>query len=694
MRRRQFLHAATVSTAVAIAGCADRTGNAEEKTVTDRTTAADRADTTDTAEPRAERGLNDRQTDFVWAERPLWTDEAVRRNLLAFARRHDLAVLLAKPGPTDASLATLEAALAAAAEAGVEAWLNVGVLSEVSAPALVADRSQREAHLRRLRTILTRYRDRFPAGRVVLWQEAPVGGAWVENGYWNDDAVRNLESLGPEVFAAQQRTIRAVAPEVEVGVFAHFPYIIPSRQPETFATLTEGLARIGAHPDFAFVDFYRGWYEKDVGPEPANEAIRSLIANASEHLGGREVLYLGESHTINPQYTPSRQAIQMDLRASRAADGRGWYARTRYVGTERGFDPFVPNVGSATGLRKESRASTLTFARDRYCYAYASLLARRAEYGPRERFDLWVHGVDLDFYDHELSVRTSAGDWEFLADINGYLDGAYPYSGGTGEHVAIVHALDRDRLVGEGGVLDVQIDTSPASDSAELLSVAAVPFDVGTYRSEKDALALTGDPQFPSTCLGHVAPDVPLEPGDSRRVRLPIADPDGPDEPGGAITSGEPNEPGGLGALLFPEHRSQRRRVQAFEADEGFYPGDVFDLWIDTSGADGTNLVDSLYAPDQGGTDRRFLAEASVAASATRNGIVFYGLDRAQFLPRTGEELALDIEGTNSGRGAIGAVYAMPYFGNDTFVTAARAAALMAEPSEGVRTFSLAYSQE
>jgi hypothetical protein len=680
MRRRQFLHAATVSTTVAVAGCAaDRTPSAQQGTATDRTTTTDRTATTDTAEPRVEDDPDDRRTDFLWAERPLWTDETVRRNLFAFASRHDLAVLLAKPSSSDASLATLEAALATAAEAGVDAWLNVGVLSEVPAPAFVADRSRREAHLRRLRAIVTRYRDSFPTGRVVLWQEAPVGGAWVEGGYWNDAAVSNLERLGPEIFAAQKSSIAAIAPEVDVGLFVHFPYIIESRQPETFATLTEGLARVEARPDFAFVDFYRGWYEKDVGPETANDAIRSLVANAGEHLGGREVLYLGESHTIDPQYTPSRQAIRMDLRASQAADGRGWYARTRYVATERGFDPFLPNVGSPTGAREESRASTLTFARDRYCYAYTSLLARREEYTSRKRFDLWVHGTDLDFYHHELYLRTVDDDWEFLADINGYLNGAYPYSGGTGEHVAIVHALDRDRFVGEGGLLDLRIDTDSASDGAELLSVAAIPFDVGTYRSEKGALALTGDPRFPSACLGHDVLHAPLEPGGSRRVRLPIGGPDGPDEPDG------------LGALLFPEHRSQRRRLQALEADDDFWAGDLFDLWIATDGAAGTDLADELYLPNEDGTDRRSLAAASVAVSAAKDGIVFYGLDRARFLTRTGEELTVGIERADS-QAAIEAVYAMPYFGRDTFLTASRAVSLMSETPADVRTFSLAYS--
>ena len=691
MRRRQFLSAATVSASIGIAGCADRTETAEEGTATDRPATTDRTATTDTAEPSVEDDLEDRRTDFLWAERPLWTDETVRRNLFAFASRHDLAVLLAKPAPSDASLATLEAALATAAEAGIEAWLNVGVLSEVPAPAFVADRSRRETHLRRLEDIVTRYRDFFPAGRVVLWQEAPVGGAWVEGGYWNDDAVSNLERLGPEIFAAQQRTIRAVAPEVDVGIFVHFPYIISSRQPETFATLTEELARVGARPDFAFVDFYRGWYEKDVGPEPANNAIRSLITTASEHLGGREVLYLGESHTINPQYTPSRQAIEMDLRASQAADGRGWYARTRYLATERGFDPFVPNVESATGLREESRASTFTFARDRYCYAYASLLTRRADYGPRERFDLWIHGADLDFYDHELSVRTVDGDWEFLADISGYLDGAYPYSGETGEHVAIVHALDCDRFVGKNGALDLRIDTSSTADGAELLSVAAVPFDVGTYRSEKGALALTEDSRLPSSCLGYTALDTSLEPGGSHRVRLPIAGPDEPDEPDSATVSENPDGPNGLGALLFPEHRSQRRQLQAIEADDDFRPGDLLDLWIATNGAAGTELADSLSVSSEDGTDRRFLAEASVAASATDDGIVYYGLDRSSFLDRTSGGLAIDIESADS-QAAIEAMYAMPYFGSDTFVTASRAVSLLSDTPADVRTLSLAHS--
>lgn len=194
-----------------------------------------------------------------------------------------------------------------------------------------------------------------------------------------------------------------------------------------------------------------------------------------------------------------------------------------------------------------------------------------------------------------------------------------------------------------------------------------MPFDVGLYVPERAAAALSADSNFSALCLGHAAVRRRLAPGTAERITVPIGDPD---------------DPRGLGTLLFPGHRAARRRLGAFEATDGFDPDALFDLWVLASGFDGPDLAASVYVPGEHGSGRRYLADASTAASSAAGGAVFYGLDRSRFPDRLADASALEIENL---MGTIEGVYAMPYFGSDKFLTPSRAVDLVVD--ETLRRF-------
>ncbi|EMA42709.1 hypothetical protein [Halococcus saccharolyticus] len=679
MRRRRFLDAAAAAGMIGLAGCSgesDRDGaatNSPGDTTESQETGSDtrRGETTTTD---AETGYSD----FVWAEQKIWKDERVRENLFAFAGRHDLAVVIAKADADADDLAALEKPLAAAARHGTEAWLNVGVLKQLTPGEFVGDGAKRRRHLDGLEAVVRRYREFFPTGRIVLWQEAPVGGRWNEDGTWNDRAVANLERLGPRIFAAQKRRIENVAPNVDVGIFVHFPYIVDGKQPGTFETLTTDLKSRGALPDFTFTDFYRGWYAKDVGPGPANAAVRSLVTNARELTDDRPVSYLGEAHTINPQYTPSRQAIWMDLRAAlgAGAEGVGWYARTAYKATKHGFDPFVPNVGPAA--RDGPCASTLTFARDRYQYAYAALRAKRdtsAESSASDRFDLWLVGSGFDFYEHRLSLRTRAGEWQFVGNFDGYVDGDYPYDDSS-ERTSIFRGLSREHFDRDGS-LEVAVDTAPDSDGARLDAVLAMPEDVSTYLAEPAATELYGSrSDVHEFSVGHERANTRLAAGDSRQFDVKLGEPQRP-----------PDE------LVFPDHRTQRERLGRLESRDGFDPDDHFDLWVSTEKTTGGgNEPGGIEGLDVVGDDgRQPLSEASTAVSTVEGGAVWYGIDRNNLAHRDG---SASIEIAGDARGLVTGAYAMAYAGTVAFRPAAEAMELLETDRASARTFAIAHEEE
>jgi len=647
------------------------------------------------AEAQSDDG--DGGSDFVWLSGSLLADAAVRRNLLAFAARRDLAAILAIPDPkASGAIESLREGLATAERLGVPVWLHAGVLTDVTADEFAASRDARERNLTGIRQAVEVYSEFEPGGKLIPWQEAPVMGGWSDE-KWDDEAVDNLRTYGPAVFAAQRRTAREVDPEIDVGAFVHFPYVVDSKQPEVFARLLDDLHRQGTPPDFAFADYYRGWYEKDVGPEPANDAVRSLVSNAKAGLRGGDVYYMGQSHTINPGHTPSRQSLRMDHRAAldAGADGVGWYARTAYVPTEHGFDPLVPNPeGSAAASRR--RANTFTVARDRFRYAWAATADARAAMGDAgaetgnagagtasardrdaaDRFDLWLRCPDAGFYDHRIRLRSGAdgGDWRFVGDVGTHLDGAAPYADAEAE---TIRALDRDRYLAGGG-LDVEIETGGDADATRLVEAAVVPTDPGAYLTDADVADAMASGEHPPAALGRERVDSRLAPGETLRLSVPIGT--------------EAAEP--VGALLGEERASLRRRLadaEAAETETTIAPGERFDLWV---------LGDGL--PDVGtvGTELRVggLArpgEAALAADGSRTAALFCGIDRKGLF---GDGAAVGWSGSRESEGndrpawlgGVEAVVAMPYFGSGNVVTPARAAKLFAQQPGEVRTYALA----
>ena len=615
-------------------------------------------------DPSPPSDRTEERDDFLWLGGGLWQDPAVRRNLFAFARRHDLAVVLVKSQPSDGPVAeTLGPPMVAAREFGLDVWLNVGLLNELPAEAFVTDEAAREAHLEWLSEVARVHGESFETGRVVLWQEAPVMGQWVEGGAWTGEAVENLLEYGPEIFTAQKRAIEAANDALEVGLFVHFPYIVDSKRPEVFERLVDGLEERNTDPDFGFVDFYRGWYEKDVGPEPANTAVRSLVSNTRTALGDRPVFYLGQSHTINPNHTPSKQALRMNLRASleAGADGLGWYIRSGYVPTESGFDPFVPNVEGAE-VDGDS-VNTFSIARDRFLYSWMATLRTRSGFDPGTAFDLWLVGDGFGFHDHRLSVRTTDGEWEYVGDFSGYADGDYPAGSSVTDRATVFRALDRNRLLGDE-TLECRIATAEGSAGAVLRSAFVMPWDADAYVSEQEAASFArGDTPLEAFSLGRTRESTTLVPGESRRITIPVVD------------AGSPS----LDRLRHPDSIGVRRRLATFEHRERVDPSARFDLWVS-----GTGLVEPSVIPSIVDRDGNARAPADLGVVASEPSLaICHGLERDRFLGDGGLELVRD------GDGSVEACYAMPYAGSATFRSPARAADLLAEQPDEARIFSL-----
>lgn len=645
-RREMLLTGGALGTA-AVGGCAGWQGSKND------------AEPADGAAVDAAGTAGDSREDFLWV--PSGGSAALRDNLLAMARRFDASVAYNPPGSTAPGVGeTVRPALEAAASFGLDAWFNAGMLYEITPEEFVNDDDKRERHLAGLREIARAYDDVASGGRVFLWQEAPVMGNWAEGEEWGQASVDNLQDYGPAIFDAQKTTLQEVNPDLDVGIFVHFPYVVDSKQPEVFAALADELRTRGAMPDFAFGDYYRGWYEKDVGPDPADDAVRSLVSNLREHLGGRDVFYLGQAHTIDPGHTPSKQVIRSNLRASleAGASGVGWYPSGRYKPTEQGFDPFVPNAGDAE--LADGPAMTSTFARDRYQYANAATLAARPDVSLDDRFDLWLHGEDPGFYTRRVSIRTGDGDWTFLGDADGYLDGDYPYAE---NRTRVFRALERDRYVVDG-TLELRVETAADADDATLETVVAMPCDPDTFVTATGATALLeGSADVEAFELGRATPERTLSAGESERVAVPIGE-------GESMTS-----------LVHPDYAEAVRRLADVEQRDDLDSADRFDLWIagadTTDGAGGPSLLDAngdAVQPD----------EAAVVTVSSSEITLYYGLRRDRFL-----EDGLEIAETGTSDSGVTAAYAMPYAGSATFRSPSRAAALLDDQPREAATFSV-----
>jgi len=610
-----------------------------------------------TAEAAGQDG--DGREDFVWLSGAMQSDARVRENALAFAARNDLAAVLVVGDLTVSDLLDhVRAQLDAAAEFGVDLWLNTGIL-RLPAASVVGDEDVRERHLDSLRSVVELYHDRFGDGRVVLWQEAPVPGRWTEDGEWTDESVENLLSYGPTVFAAQRAAVKSVSSGIDVGIFPHFPYVVDSKQPEVFPELVGAIRERDAAPDFAFTDFYRGWYEKDAGAAPADAAVRSLVTNARAAVDA-PVFFLAQAHTINPRHTPSGVAMRQDLRTATDAgvDGIGWYSRNRYVPTEVGFDPFVPNRGDPESFADDATC-TFTVARDRYAYAWTATHPTRDGYDPDERFDLWVHTEAAGFHDHGVSLRTADDDWAFVGDATGYVDGDYGDGRGPdggGPQVTIFRGLDRERFLDRALGLRVE-----SRGDATLRSVSVLPSAPDAFVTERRAAALAAAGAERACCLGRRGLDRRLTAGGETAVRVPVGR-------GTPLLSPE--------ALVTPDHAGVRAALRDAEADAGLDPLSRFDLWVRCSDPGALDAVR---------IDGRDALDAAPAVARGDDAAVCYGVPRS-LLDGGGALAAADVVGD----AGVTALYAMPYGGPGAFTPPDRAAELVAGDPDAAATFALA----
>ncbi|MFD1512840.1 hypothetical protein [Halomarina rubra] len=665
-RRRAFLQGAGALACLGLGGSLTRpaTEEAHQRPVADRPVPS-----TPSTGPSEER-----RDDFVWLAPGLWRDERLRENLVAFAARQDLAVVFSQPTVTDGeAVDRVLDAMARTREAGATPWLETAVPERHTPKQLVTDATARERHLDALREAARRYAAIVPDGNLLLWEEAPVGGRWIASGKWNGAAVDALREYGPALYAHQRAAVAEAAPDLAAGVFLHFPYVVESRQPGVFAGLMDDLAARDALPDFVFTDFYRGWYEKDVGPGPANAAVRSLVTNAARHSRGRPVYFLGQAHTVNPRHTSSTQSMRMDLRAAldAGASGVGWYARTVYKQTRRGFDAFVPNVPAESTVPEGILANTLTVARDRFHYPYRATLAARADVDTTTRFDLWVHADAPGFLGHRVSVRGGDG-WVPLGDIAGAHPAVAPVE--DDEHVSVFHALDGAALVADGD-LTVRVETRPDADG-RLLGVYALPFDPGVAYTERAATALVGRGRVRPFALGATTESGVLRPGGVLERTLPMAVADRLRS--GAVHRRVPP----VADLLAPGTLTHRRRLATVEAGERFDRDARFDCWLRT---DGVTDADALFE-DLG------VGGEVVTAAAGDGAAVFWGLRRSVLGDDASGTLA-DCLGEFDA-GTVEAAYAMPYFGSEDLRLPAHVGSLLRDSSAAAATYAFAHAEE
>ena len=611
--------------------------------------------------------------DFLWLPPGMWGDRQVFENSVAFAARHDLAIVFSQGDMTQTEkMNRVLDRMGESEAAGATPWFATAIPYALTPREFVEDPEKRERHLDRLRSAAQGYADVVPDGNLIIWEEAPVAGEWIPGGAWNGKAVDALEEYGPDLYARQRAAVADVAPDLAAGIFLHFPYVVETRQPEVFANLMDDLAARDSLPDFVFTDFYRGWYEKDVGPAPANAAVRSLVTNAARHSRGRPVYFLGQAHTINPRHTSSTQAMRMDLRAATGtgARGVGWYARTAYKQTRRGFDPFVPNDPEESAMPGGARTNTLTFARDRFLYAYRATLSAQVGVDPKNRFDLWIHADAPGFYGHRVSVRTEDG-WLPLGDVAGAHPAVAPVE--DDDHVSVFHALDATRFVPDGD-LTLRVETREGHDG-RLLGACVLPFDPGVAYTERDATRLVTEAPVSAFATAAATRDDPLRPDSPLELTVRL------DDVGGLVPTPTGYSRLPVADLLAPGTLGHRVPLASAEAEAGFDRRRRFDLWVRASGVDDP---ESLF-------DRFGLDDDPITAAASDDAAVFWGLRRRAFEGDPSERLSA-LAGREFDGATVEALYAMPYFGSDDLRVPARAGALMRDSPGDVATFSFAHA--
>jgi hypothetical protein len=580
-------------------------------------------------------------------------DEPLRKNVLAFADRHDFSLTFSHSEPS----AELDAALADAAEMGVEVMLNVGgPYEDVGTDAdVVADEETMAAHREQLREVTEAYAQHFPEGRVYVWHEAPIHGNWRQQGELAKVARRremaeNIVEHGVEMFPTELETVRDVSPDIDVGTFIHHP-LLPSAEHTkmpVFSELMAELEAIDSLPDFTYCDMYRGYYEWEGGYDGINDYIEDIVRNIRESTHGRPVHILLQAHTINNFYTPSKQAIVGNAQSAidGGADGIGWYFRGGFREThERNFNPFVPNHGEADG----EQFASWTGSRDRLQYASLLLAEQQPQFDAGQHFDLLLHGENMAFYDHSVSVRGPDGDWEHVGDVSGYADGDNPYSGGDRERVHALRALDRKYL--EDG-LEVRIESATDADDATLHGVYALPYS-GTPRFYTEGDATERVDAFAGAAIATDDAEASLAPGGTVTKTLAAVDP-----------------ARDLTDVVYPD--AGDAFDDALAAEDGTSYREHFDLWV--------------YGRDLGDADVR-LGDTHLAtehgAAGDSEVLVARDLPLSEFATDHRSGAFLDFSAA-TGDADLRAAYAMPSHGAANFQPAdAAAATVAAEHTDG-----------
>jgi hypothetical protein len=562
-------------------------------------------------------------------------DGRFRENVLAFAKRHDFDI--AGPSLDPENPEADRDWLRDAADADLDVMINNGRVE--ATPERLLEGGELAGVLEELQDLLSVYTDYYPEGHVFMWHEEPLFGDW--GGDSLADRAERMVEYGPEIYTRMYDAAKSVAPDLNVGIFVHQPFLPGPEHTDlpAFTSLIDDLRDQGAVPDFTYSDLYRGWYEWEGGYEATNEYLHSILSNAKE-VTGRPVYYLGQAHNSNNRYTPSKQAIQGNLRAALEADvdGYGWYVRGTHRTTHpRSYNPFLP----ASGEDEWSDGyNGWIGARDRMEWALALLNEHATGVERSEQFDLWVHGHDMDLHETRVELETADG-WEYVGDVAGYTPGPTVYDPTGREWVSVLHGLDRERYL--DGDLSVRLTGHEDGDGADIRGVHAVPYSGTThYRTEPDLADAIDELDLDALTLGAQSIDATVDPGDVSTATVSIEYPD-------RVVEETPL------AVESPD----LGRLADLEAGMDDHT-EFFDLWVYGDGLEDARLFlqDSGYELSE--------TELTDRAEATDSALVVRGLEKDDFYnyETTGHFLWPRVEG-----GDVRAVYLMPYHGTDNIKT-------------------------
>jgi hypothetical protein len=592
------------------------------------------------------------------------------KNILAFAERHNMAIVLSCWDTSPESVEGLEADLEVAADYDVDVWLGTYDLREHSDQELVGDDAKLQQDIERLERTVDAYAKYHSDGNVFLWHEAPLTGQWT--GETRSEQAESMRRYGPSLFAAQKRALAERHPDVDVGLMLHFPYLAPEKHSErpVLEPLMDQLRQRGAVPDFTYFDFYRRHVEWSSGYDASNELLESTIKNIRANMSDRPIYYLGEAHTANNNYTPSKQAVLGNLRTALEAgvDGYGWLDRKGFRETsDRNYDPFVPNIGSPD---VDGQFRTSMGARDRFRWACLLLFERVLDRRDDDLFDLWVHGSDLNFYEFAVYLRNREGEWEFVGDVSGYHDGDTPYSGGSRDRVCAFSALERDRYLTDDK-LELRIEPTDGATDSELHGVYAVPhLDAAQYVTEPDLTGFCADADPGAHSLAAVTPSTDLSADGEFRTSFDVSQPE-------STLTDDP--------VTGHVDRTQRQNLREREATTP--PHGLFDLWVY-----GRDLA---IDTEVGGKDIKRYGDPAAGTDGDVQAVVYRGLERFEFFEVHTSGHVLPISITARDDAELYGVFAMPYRSAETAYSAAEVARLVdreyTDRQGEVATFGLAH---